>query len=271
MRPSPASSGLRRPATPPRHEVKDERGEHKHLQNGHEPDREPGYAGHPGGVHPSCADMHCHPLGGYPNDQTSEHHKAIACHAGVHEPRVLTQPPPAGDKDAQHQQAIAQACHEAVAPYCTETLHTDVERCLGQFPEIIGEDSHDKENCHGTPELPPVRHVGPLSVWRRSLHTSLLLACVGWPGLATKRPSSLSLMLSTFSPSSRRPPADGGRWRGGGVRARAPCHRGVGSFCDSLGCCPSRSASVPLASGSRCRRRGGSGVESCDLPIPRMP
>src|SRR2546426_11414061 len=103
-----------------------------------------------------------------------------------------------------------------------ETLHAHIERGLEQFPGIIAQDSYDKDSRYDAPEPPPARRVGPLGVWRRSLHPSVHLARVRWPGLAARRPSSRPLTLSTFSPSSRRPSADGGRWRGGGVRARAP-------------------------------------------------
>src|SRR5262249_39747616 len=67
--------------------------------------------------------------------------------------------------------------------------------------------------------------------------------------------NALSLVQAT---TRRRRPLERRR-----VHAHAPCHRGVCSSCDGLGCCPSRSASVPLVSESRCTRRGGSGVDVC--------
>src|SRR4029453_10259219 len=69
--------------------------------------------------------------------------------------------------DAEHHEPVTQARHEAVPPDRADTLHTSIERCLCQLPEIIPHDSHNKDDHHRGPELSPTAGVGHRSSVQR--------------------------------------------------------------------------------------------------------
>src|SRR5467141_1251278 len=97
----------------------------------------------------------------------------------------------------------------------SELLHAHIERGLDQFPGVVEEYRHHKDDHHGVSELPPARRVRPLGVWRRSLNASYTPRMCGMALVGYETPSlAISYAVNVLS-SSRRPPADGGRWRGG--------------------------------------------------------